>query len=243
MSKQSKRIMVLHPMTRLAEGVKEFFAGVEDVEVVSVSQGPEVILSRADQALAGFDMIRLAKEAERTGFGAIVIDCHGDPNLYHLREAVRIPVLGVMQVAMHFCSLLAHSFAIIIPEEPLYTRRSKEDLVIRYGFESKVASIRMVSFNQPAEVVAELTRRKPIAEEIIEAGVKVCIEAIKEDDAGAITFGCGVLLNAIGELVGRLKERGFDVPVVNPLPFAVEVARFLIAQKLSHSIMSFPLAK
>jgi allantoin racemase len=242
MNQQLKRIMILHPMLRLSEGIKEFFAYSEDVEVVGVSQGPDVIRSRMDQALAGFDSVRLVKEAERAGFSAIVIDCHGDPNLYHLREAVRIPVLGVMQVAMHFCSLLAHTFSIIVPEE-LYTKRSKEDLITRYGFESKVASVRMIPFTQPLDVISELSRRKPVPQEIIEPALGEIIAAIKEDDAGAITFGCAALLNSVDELERRLKDRGFDVPIVNPLPFAVEVARLLISQKLSHSVVSFPLAE
>jgi len=242
MNPTSKKIMILHPMLKLAEGEREYFAGVEDVDVVDVKQGPDVIRSRVDQALAGVDSVRLAKEAERAGYGAIVIDCHGDPNLYHLREAVRIPVLGVMQVAMHFCSMLAHRFSIIVPEE-LYTKRSKEDLIIRYGFESKIASVRMIAFGKPLDVIAELSRRKPAPKEIIEPAFRECIAAIKDDDAGAITFGCAALFNTVDELEKRLREKGFEVPIINPLPFTVEVARLLINQKISHSTVSFPLAE
>jgi hypothetical protein len=44
------------------------------------------------------------------------------------------------------------------------------------------------------------------------------------------------------ELKRHLRERGFAVPVVNPLPMAVEIARLLIRQGLSHSGFAFPLA-
>jgi len=240
MDKQSKPIMLLHAMVKGADTERQFFAASEDVEVVSLAQGPDYMTSRADQATAGFDSVRLAREAERAGYKAIVISCHGDPNLFSLREAVRIPVLGVMQSAMHFCSLLAHSFSIIVPEE-IYTMRSKQDLITRYGFERKVASVRRIPYTQPLETIATLSRSSPIPEEIVEPALRQCLEAIEKDDAGAITFGCGTLLFMAEELKKRIKERGIDIPVINPAPLTVHLARLMISQGLSHSNLSFPM--
>ena len=236
------KIMVLHTMRDEAEYAREMLAGEKDVEVVSLSQGPAVNRSAMDYALGGMDSVIKAREAEKTGYEAIIITCHGDPNLYPLRESVRIPVLGVMQVAMHMCSLLARRFTILVPRE-LFTKRSKEDAIARYGFESKIASVRQVSFDVPLEDVAGLSKLKPAPKEIIEPVLDEAIKAIEEDDATAITFGCLFLVMLADELQERLKERGFDVLIMNTLPVAVDLARLLIKNRLTHSALAFPLAE
>jgi len=238
MSKGSDKILVLHPMIANMEEKWDYFAGVEDVEIVGLSEGPDVIHNREDIALAGVDTIRKVREAEKAGCKAVVLTCHGDPNLYAIREAVRIPVVGIMEVAMHFCAMLAHRFSILVPN--LAIKRWQEENVIKYGFESKVASIRQVPFKVPLEDVLALSRRKPIPNEVIEPFVEEAVKAIQEDDAGAITFGCGGVRRLYDELRKRLREKGFEVPVVNPLPFGLDIARVLIKHELTQSSRCYP---
>jgi allantoin racemase len=216
----------------------QFFAGVDDVEVISLSEGVEVVECRADHALCSPDAIRKAKEGEKNGFKAIVFSCHGDPDLYAIREVVRIPVLGTMQVAMHFCAMLAGRFSVMVPS--LRIKRDQEDIVIKYGLQSKVASIRIVPFNRPISEISQFSMQKSIPDVIFEPALTECIKAIKEDDASAITFGCGCFTGMADELNRRLKDRGFEILVVNPLPLAVEIARALIKLDLSHSISAYP---
>ena len=44
------------------------------------------------------------------------------------------------------------------------------------------------------------------------------------------------------ELEKELKKQGMDILTINPVPFTVEVARFLVRQKMSHSALAYPLA-
>jgi len=240
---EKPKIMVISPMTshEVEHSTVLSLPGADDVTVTCLSEGPDVIHSRADQALAGMDTLKKAREAEAAGYKAIVLSCHGDPNLFPIREAVKIPVLGSMQTALYFCSLLAGRFTILTTAE-LYTKRSKEDLITRYGLESKIASIRPVAFKRRLDEVGKMTRQKPIPQEIIEPALTECIKAIQEDDATAITFGCGAFTLMVDDLDAMLKEKGFEIPLVNPLPLAVDVARLLIKQRLSHSQRAFPLA-
>ena len=186
------KIMVLHPMCDGADFAREMIAGYEDVEVVSLDQGPTITRSAMDYALAGPDSVKKTREAEKAGYEAIILSCHGEPNLHPLRESVRIPVLGCTQVAMHLCSLLARRFSILIPRE-VYTRWSKEDALTKYGFMSKVASIRQVGYKVPKEEVGALSKRRPRPEEIMGPFLGEAIKAVQEDGATAITFGCGVM--------------------------------------------------
>ena len=239
--------MLLHTMVEEGEFFEELFADAKDVDVIPLTAGPIVSHHRVDYALAGPDMIMKAKEGEKAGYKAIVLTCNGDPNLYPLRESVRIPVLGVTQVSMHFCSMLAHRYSLLVPNRPgggggVRASGSKADCAALYSLEHKVASVRAIPFKILLEEVGELSRRKPIPEEVIGPTANEAIKAITEDNATAITFGCAFFAMMEDELRKRLKAEGFDVLLINPLPLAVEVARLLVKMNLSHSAQAFPLA-
>jgi allantoin racemase len=238
MNEKRGKMLILHPMIQGVEEKRDFFAGVEDVDIIGISEGVDVIHDREDVALAGLHSVRRAKEAEEAGYEAIITTCHGDPNLYSLREAVRIPVIGIMELSMHVCSMLAHRFSVLVPNMAI--KRWQEENAVKYGLISKLASVRLVPFKVPLERVLELSRKKPMPGEVIEPVVTEAIKAIREDDAGAITFGCGCLKRVGVELQKELQTRGFDVPVVNPLPLAVDFARVLVKNRLSQSLRSYP---
>jgi len=235
------KILVLNPMRGGGDFFKDYFADWEDVDVISLDQGARILASRLDIALAGFDSVKKAREAERAGYKAIILTCHDDPNLFPLREAVRIPVLGVGQTTWHFCSMLASRFSIISPRE-IYEKHAKEDLAARYGFGEKLISVRLIPFEQPLGEVGQLSRQRPIPENLIQLTMNTCIKAIEEDGAPAITFGCAYLARIIEEVDVRLKAKGYDATLIQPFPLTVEVARLLIRMKLSHSEKAFPLA-
>lgn len=241
MNQGDGKILILHPMIQGVDEVKEFFAGVGDVEIVGLSQGVECIHNREDEALVAVESMSKARDAEEAGYQAIVLTCHGDTNLYSIREAVRIPVVGVMEVAMHFCATLAYRFSILVPD--LAIKRWQEDNAIKYGLESKVTSIRVVPWEMCLEEVFELARQKPVPEEVIEPALSECIKAIKQDDATAITFGCAAFKNLAIELGKQLKDTGLEVPLVNPLPLGVDIARVLIKHGLTHSLRCYPGAR
>lgn len=237
------KILALLPMREGAEFFKDYFAGWEDIDVVSLDQGAKVITTRVDYALAGFDSVRKAREAEKSGYKAIIILCLGDPNMFSLREAVRIPVLGPLQTAWHFCSMLAGRFSIVSPGDiNELAKHDWEDLWARYKFKDNLVSARQIPFRQSIGEIGKLSMQKPIPEELIQLTLDTCIKAIEEDEAPAVTFGCTFISAIVDEVIVRLKAKGVDVPVINPVPLTMEVARFLIKMKLSHSAKAFPLA-
>ncbi len=235
------KVMVLHPMVNGVDKYEKFFADQDDIGVKGLREGPDVILTRADQALAGMDSVRRAVEAEKDGYKAIVLTCHGDPNLFCLREAVRIPVLGPIQTSLHLCSLLSGNVSVLTTNE-VYTKHSKEDLITRYGFASKIVSIRPVPFPISLFEVGMVSMKRPIPGEVFEPALTECLKAIEEDGAEAITFGCGAFLWMADELEKELNKRNINVLSINPVPATVEMARFLIRTKMSHSALAYPLA-
>ena len=208
----------------------------EDVEVVGLAKG-EVLEGRSDSALVMAELINSTKEAEREGCDAVVIACHGDPGLEVLRDLVDIPVLGPGQVGMHICSMLGYKFSMITLSERL--KMGQQFNVSAYGLNNKLASIRTIGYTIDEILEENLKYERGEPAPSIRAAVAECVKAIKEDGATIIMIACGTLKWMAEEVQNRLKEKGYDVPVVNPLPITVEIAKALVKCKLTHSRLAY----
>ncbi len=71
---------------------------------------------------------------------------------------------------------------------------------------------------------------------LIEQGVK----AIEEDGAHILILGCTGMMGLAQEVEKGLKERGYEVPVIDPVKAAVKMAEALVDMGLSHSKMTYP---
>lgn len=63
--------------------------------------------------------------------------------------------------------------------------------------------------------------------------------AVEEDGADAIVFGCTGMLGCAGAVRRGLLARGHDVPVVDPVPWAVRLAASLVDAGLRHSKITY----
>jgi allantoin racemase len=196
-----------------------------------IRQGPASIESQFDEALSIPDTIRRAMDAEKRGANALIIDCMGDPGLHACREAVTIPVVGPSQTAMHFASMLGHRFSFITVLERLHSLVG--NLVATYGLTQSYASFRAVDI--------------PVLDIGVDMGklgaalAREAIRAVKEDGADAIVLGCTGFLGCAGSMRTTLLAEGCDVPVIDPIPLAVQVADALVKTGLSHSKRTYPM--
>ena len=201
---------------------------------VSASQidiGPASIESEFDEAMCQPDTILKIIEAEKEGCDGVVIDCMGDPGLQGARECVTIPVIGPCETAMHYASMLGHKFSVLTVLER--TVSLIENLSLLYGISSKVASITPV--NIP---VLEL---EDDLDYTLNRMTEVSINTIKNDHASVIIFGCTGMLGCADALKSKLMEKGYDVPVIDPIPLAVQTAYTCAKLKLSQSKHSYPM--
>ena len=199
------------------------------VSGVTLASGPASIESRVDEAFAVPAMIIAAKQAEKDGADALVIDCMGDPGLATLREVVKIPVLGVAQTSMAICATLSHKFGIVTVlgrVAPLF-----DELVALYGHKDRYAGCRWVD-------VPVLEIHKRMNE--VQAGLAEHALQLVRDGADGIILGCTGFLGCVDVIRKRLLTEGFDVPVLDPIPITVSSAATLIQNGLSHSQVSFP---
>jgi allantoin racemase len=201
-----------------------------EVEVVFLERGPASIESAYEEVLAAPDVVAKAKDAEVRGAKALVVSCILDPGVAAAREQVSIPVLGPAQVSMHVATMFCPRFSIVTVLERLIPPLHR--LVHLYGHSERLASVRAIEVP-----VLDLRRNAP---HVIQALVSESTQAIEEDKAYGIILGC-TALSGMGRSVQEvLRQRGYEVPVIDPTPTAIKVAAALADIGLSHSKLAYP---
>jgi len=199
------------------------------VSVVFIDQGPASVENEFDEALAAPATIARVCEAERDGFAAAVIDCFGDPGVKAARELVDIPVVGAGEAAMYLAAGLGHKFSIMAVDRDLLSLFHNNCTIA--GLASKLASIRFV------DVPVLALHKQP--ENVLERLVQESINAVEKDGAHCITLGCTGMTGMAQRLQASLRERGYPIPVIEPMVAALKRARALVEMGLSYSKLTY----
>lgn len=229
---REKRIKLVVPITSKEfqeEHKKVMEAMNRGIEVAGVERGSSSIESFYDTAFSTPATILKVEEAEKEGFKAVVLDCFDDPGLHAAREKVDIPVVGPGQASMLMAAALGDKFSIITITDTMIS--SFQHNAYALGIERKLASVRAVGIP-----VLELSKRvNELKDRLFEESVK----AIKEDGASVIILGCTGMFGMAKELQERLKKEGYDVPVIDPLMAAINLAEAFINMGIKHSRVTY----
>ncbi|WP_262692748.1 aspartate/glutamate racemase family protein [Kordiimonas aestuarii] len=190
-----------------------------------IEMGPASIECEFDEALAVPGVVVEAIKAERAGADAIIIDCMGDPGLKAAREVVSVPVLGPADASMHLAAMLAHRFSVVTVLESVVPMI--ENLAKVYGVSDKLASVRVIDIP-----VLEL---EAAPERLTSELSQASLAAVEEDGAHAIVLGCTGFLGCAEAVDAALKAKGYDLPVIDPIPTTVCVAAGVVRAGLRHS--------
>lgn len=227
-------VRVVSPITTRGFRTDAAVKGLESpgliVSASQIDRGPGSIECEYEQAMAAPDTVRAIIDAERDGVDAVVIDCMGDPGMRPARECVTIPVLGPGQTAMHVAAMLGHRFSVVTVLRRL--RPSFENAAAVHGLSGRMASCRAVDIP-----VLELESDMGAT---VAALVEEAAKAVEIDGAEAVIFGCTGLLGCAQAVREGLLARGIDIPVVDPIPTAVNMAAALVRSGLSQSKLTFP---
>ncbi|WP_066322079.1 aspartate/glutamate racemase family protein [Bacillus sp. FJAT-29814] len=228
------KIKVIMPITsdvfneEIKREIKHYASDTTEVGVVILDYGPASVECEYDEALCIPNFLEKAIEAEEEGYGGIISDCFGDPGVKPAREVLDIPVVGACESSMLFASSLAKSFSVVtvLPNVvPMIENISKT-----LGVNGNLASIRYV--NIPVLEIHEKDKlKKALYEEMI--------KAIELDNAHALVLGCTGFMGVAAELQTRLKENGYDVPVIDPAFAATRMLESLIAMGVKQSRLTY----
>ena len=207
------RILVINPNTtqamtdEIGHAARAVAAPGTEVDCVSPASGPRSIEGHADEVLAAYNTLDLV--AQTAGeYDGYVIACFGDPAIAACREVADVPVVGIAEAAMHMASLVAHKWSIVtvLPRvEPFM-----EEVVRRYGMETRCASIRCTPLTV-LEIEQDLERTKRMMHD--EAR-----DAIDNDGAEAILLGCA----GLGP-IDKTMQDALGVPVFDGTACAVKL--------------------
>lgn len=172
-----------------------------------------------DEALGAIAVTRAVQEHDGA-FDAAVIACFGDPGIHAARELTDRPVVGIAEASFLAAMTLGRRFSVLTTLDrgvpPI------EEVVHRYGFESRCASVRATGLTV-LEADADPERA---ADALEREGAR----AVSADGADVLCLGCGGMVG----LRERLEDR-LSLPVIEGIPVAVMQAAALVRCGLSTS--------
>lgn len=232
------KIRIITPVHSLPESFAEgILKEVEhlkkfDIEFdnVFIKHGPSSIENHFDEMLCAPYTVAAAIDAEKAGVEAVIINCMGDPGLAAAREAVSIPVFGPGEAAMHAAAMMGHKFSFVTVLDSV--RPLVERNAMTYGVSSKMASIRVVDV--PVLDIEEN------ANQLVDKLFDQSLQAVKLEHVDTIILGCTGFLGIAEKLEERLKQEGYGVPVINPIPVTAVLAAAFVNGKISHSARAYP---
>ena len=200
------------------------------VTFTEIENGPASVETALDVALAVPDVVSKIIEAQREGVDAVVLDCMKDPGLAAGRECVSIPVLGPCETSMNLACMLGHRFTMLAVSSNM--RAQFESQARACGAGDKYASTRSVEIP-----VLELSDDP---ERLAEALFEQAKLAIEHDRADTLIIGCTGMFGVAKSLQNKLGEAGLSIPVIDPIPNTVRIAKVLVETGISHSKIAFP---
>ena len=213
------RLLLVNPNTsrettdQVLQNARRYARAGVTVSAINPDDGPRIILGRYEDQLATAAMLRKVESLSRDSFDALIVASYSDSGLYALRELLEVPVLGIAQSSMLLGSSLGYKFTILTFVERL--RPFLEDLVTRYGFDERLASIRIVELRS-AELRDGSGRPHP---RLVEGAQS----ALREDGAEVILLGGSTLTG-----LDKVLEGEIGAPVIDGVVAAVKIAESLL---------------
>lgn len=212
----------------IQQEINHHAAETTQVGVCSLDYGPASVECEYDEALCIPNFLEKAIEAEKEGYDGIISFCFGDPGVKPAREVLNIPVVGAAESSMLFASLLAKSFSVVtvLPNVvPMIENISK-----LLGVNGNLASVRYV--NIP---VLKVNEKEKLKSSLLEEMIK----AIENDNAHALVLGCTGMMGVAADLQQKLRERGYDVPVIDPAFAATKMLESIITMGVKQSRLTY----
>ena len=228
------KILILRPIISKREDALEeaifrpFLSPGTEIEARRLQHGSASIECEYDVAVNTPDIIRLAVEAEQEGFDGAIINCFADPALDAVREAVHYPVVGAGSAAISMALNVGRRIAIltIVPNIlPLFKKLYADQINAGRICAVKSIDVPVLSIYGDDLIYEKLYER--------------AVEAVTQDGADTIVFGCTGLGGMADKVQKRLAENGMPVPVVDPTGASVSMLESLIRNHLTHSKLTW----
>jgi allantoin racemase len=203
------------------------------IDFISLPKGATPSIEcRSDRKRNERYVVAAAVEAERGGYDGIFVSDMDMCGVDQSRKVLKIPIVGGFRPSVNSAILLAGKFSIITMVEGVVEMQRGH--VINFGLSKRFASIRVVDI-PVSELIDDPVRSIP-------ALVTAALQAIYEDGAEAIIFGCTGFINVATQVQQELYKIGIDLPVIDPNRTAINCLENLIANNITHNKKTSPVA-
>ena len=199
--------------------------------------GDWAVETREEMSKVGAMRLDIVRQACQSGkYNAIVMLGGGEPGFSEAREIGKhfnIPVSSCAFSQMHIATMLGRKFTVIDFTEVhnmLYS-----DLIVRHQMTDHCASIRNINFyhSRPGYEGSTIDQERDKylrgeKSDALEVALAEAIDAIENDGAEVITFGCSDCFWLQQPLQKRLNEIGWDIPVLEGYTCAIELAKLYV---------------
>jgi allantoin racemase len=178
--------------------------------------GPQVIGSRAENALAQHGVLDLAAR-HAAGCDAVVLGVSLDTALWACRELLDIPVIGMTEAGMLCGMTLATRVGVLTYGArmgPIY-----RELVESYGLGSRLAGVQTIN------VTPQQTFEEPA---VVHAAVLAGAQLLVERDGAEAVLLAGAAMASMAEML----QPQLPVPLLDGVGCAVALAEAMVALKL-----------
>lgn len=163
---------------------------------------------RSYEALIVGDIVKVARQASKDGYDAMVIGCFHDPALATAREiSGNTIVVGPCQSSITQAMTLANNFSVIVGEDKWTDQMM--DRISEYGYGSKLTSFESVGL-RVEEFQTDPERTNSLMKEAVR-------RAYTQHHAESIILGCTLEIGFYRDLQAFLTEEagGRNVPVID----------------------------
>lgn len=212
---RSMKFLLINPNTNtrttdaMAAIAREAAPG-DTIIAATVAFGVPLIVDEPMLTKAGEAVEALFAEFDFSGFDGAIVAAFGDPALETVRKSCAVPVTGIAEASMLEAGAGGRRFGVATTTPLLVKSIAKRAASLKLG--GQFTGVRLT----PGDVHALMA--DPAA---LEAALGLACEiAIAQDGAQAIVIGGGPLAVAARALAPR-----FAVPIVEPIPAAMRLAR------------------
>lgn len=171
--------------------------------------GASLITTAEQVAVSAEAVLDLVSREDLEGFDGVIIAAFADPALAALRARLTLPVTGIAEASMMAAGADGRPFAVATTTP--YLAGSINSLARQYGFAPQFRGVFLIE-GETVQVMNDPEKLDPALK-------AACARALEETDAGAVIIGGGPLA-----LAARRIARNFDVPIIEPIPAAMDLA-------------------
>jgi len=227
--KKTKIKLIMPVLGDFDHGLMDYLDGIKEPDteltLAKVKGGVDAIESYYDASIAAPYILKEVESAGREGFEAVTIFCGTDPIIHAAKEISSIPMVGILEAAIHIACVLGRRFSLltILPE----TVGSKYDKLGEMGMMERCASV--ISLGIPA---LEL-EKDPVR--LMQVLVEKANLAIGRDGADTLILTCVGLFHMADPLSNKVK-----IPVLDPTACGVKWCEMFARMKFCQSRHAYP---